>query len=304
MQDRHLPSLNAVRSFAVAARHQSFTGAARELCVTQGAVSRMVRTLETELGVKLFHRVGRAVELTAAGIAYYQQVAEALERIATATRSVRALDGAGVLRICCLPTLAMRWLVPRLSAFEREHLAVLVDVVAGDWPIDFAAQRIDVGICLGTGTWAGAEATRVMGEQIGVFCAPAVVERGPPLRGPQDLPLHRLIQHTTRPDAWLHYFDAFGVPRPARTPATGFEHFFMIMEAAASGLGLALLPLFLAQAEVAAGRLVQPFPHVLRPPHAYYIVHPPGAGRVSTIRLFKEWLLRQAASAEQHPGSG
>ena len=294
MDPNRLPSLNAVRSFAAAGRLLSFTAAAQELNVTQGAVSRMVQALETELGVQLFERHGRSISLTAAGAAYHREISDALARIATASRSVRGYERAGVLSLSVLPTLAMRWLVPRLQAFQRAHPDIQVDLAAGDGPVDFAADRIDMAIRHGAPPWPGATAARMMTEDVGVVCAPDLPgARG--LAGPADLVGRPLLQHTTRPDGWRRYFEHFGLTAPDLAQVPGFEHLFMLAEAAASGMGMALMPLFLVRTELAAGRLIQPIAEILRPEQAYYILHRPGAERARKVRIFKTWLLRQAA---------
>lgn len=292
--ERRLPSLNAVRSFDAAARHLSFTLAARELCVTQGAVSRMVQALESELGVALFHRIGRNLELTTAGAAYHPHILEALDRIAAATRSVKRMDGGGVLCISVLPTFAMRWLVPRLPRFQQQHPDILVDITTSERLINLSAEPIDIGIRYGMGQWPNTEATLFMPEDVAVYCSPALLQRGPPLHAPADLIKHRLLLHTTRPDAWQRYFAACGLSPPDTSQSPGFEHFFMVIEAAAAGMGVALLPSFLARAELASGRLVRPYDQTLRNEQAYYIAHEPGAGRTRKIRLAKEWLLAEA----------
>lgn len=292
--DRRLPSLNAVRSFDAAARHLSFTHAARELCVTQGAVSRMVQALESELGVALFRRIGRHLELTSAGAAYHPHICEALDRIGDATRFIKRMDGGGVLSISVLPTFAMRWLVPRLSRFQQRHPDILVDITTHERLVNFSTEPIDIGIRYGLGQWANTEATLLMPEDVAVFCSPALLERGPPLRAPADLVQHRLLQHTTRAGAWQRYFATYGLPPPDISQSPGFEHFFMVMEAAAAGMGVALLPLFLAADELASGRLVQAYDQTLRNEQAYFIAHAPGAGRTRKLRFFKEWLLEEA----------
>src|ERR1700730_2696311 len=126
---RRLPSLNAVRSFEAAARHLSFTLAARELSVTQGAVSRMVQALEAELGLALFRRIGRTLELTPAGAAYQPHISQALESIASGTRSGRGLSRGVVLRVGGLPTFAMRWCVARLHKLQQRHPDILIDII-------------------------------------------------------------------------------------------------------------------------------------------------------------------------------
>ncbi len=288
-----LPSLTAVRSFAVAGRLLSFTAAAAELNVTQGAVSRMVRALEAELGVELVRRAGRGLALTAAGAAYLGEVTAALDRIAAATRSVRGLDAPGALAISVLPTFAMRWLVPRLPAFRRLHPDIAVEVAAGDGPVDLAGGPVDIAIRHGAPPWPGAVAAALMSEEIGVVCAPQLL-RLDPVRQPTDLIGRPLLQHTTRPSGWPAFFAALGLPPPDLARAPGFEHLFMIAEAAAAGMGFALVPLFLVEAELASGRLVRALPTTLRPAQGYYVLHRPGADRIRKVRIFKAWLMRQA----------
>ncbi len=291
---RALPSLNAVKSFEAAARHLSFTYAAEELCVTQGAISRMVQSLESELGVQLFLRGKRNLELTEAGATYYAHVAEALDRIAASTRAIQRIDGSGgVLSISALPTFTMRWLMPRLHTFQQQHPEILVDVTTTDRIVNLSSGAIDIGIRYGLGQWPDTEATLLMHENVGVFCSPALLKNGPHLTTLADLPAHRLLQHTTRPDAWHTFFNTHDLPTPDTRQSPGFEHFFMIIEAAANGMGVALLPVFLAQAELAAGRLIQPLPQTLMNERAYYIAHRLQANRIRKIRLFKEWLIHE-----------
>jgi LysR family transcriptional regulator, glycine cleavage system transcriptional activator len=296
IQDTPSPSLNAVRSFAVSARCLSFTKAARELHVTQGAINRMVRALEADLGVRLFNRVGRSLELTPAGASYYPPLVQALDLIQSATRSVRAFNGGNVLSINVPATFAMRWLVPRLQKFREEYPEILVDITTKDGPIDFTRDRVDIAVIYGSGKAAGVQTVRMMTEEMGVFCAPALLERKPPLRAPSDLPRHCLLHNSTRPDAWKHYATAFGVLEIGIQAVT-FEHFFMVIEAAAAGMGVALLPLYLAQHELLSGRLVQPFAQTLKPAEGYYAAHAPEAKHIRKVSIFKRWLIKEAGAS-------
>jgi LysR family glycine cleavage system transcriptional activator len=258
----------------------------------------MVAALERDLKVQLFHRRGKQLELTSAGQAYFVHVSEALDRIDMATRSAQSQDGGRVLSISAIPTLALRWLVPRLRGFEDANPNILVDVKIAD-KVDFGVTRTDVEFRYGSGKWAGGEATLLMHEDVGVFCAPSLLRSGPPLRGPSDLLQNRLIQHTTRPTAWTDYFESQGLQLAATAGTPGFEHFFMVFEAAAAGMGLALLPVFLARDDVEKGRLVQAFPQTTRNRNAYYLVHAKGTGHLLKIRLFKKWAVAQARSTQK-----
>lgn len=294
-----LPSLKAIRCFEVAARHGSFTLAAAELHVTQGAVSRLIQSLEEDLGTPLFDRQGRTLRLTATGEAYAQQVRGALEQIAAASRAVRRTHDSGLVRVNVLPTFALRWLVPRLHRFRARSPDILVDVTSSEAVIDFRTDPVDVAVRNGLAPWPTATAHRLMEEDVGLFCAPALAAALPLTGGPEDLPTllaQPLLYHSTRPDGWAEFCAATGQPTPDLTHAPAFEHFFMIIEAAAAGMGIGLLPLFLARAEVSAGRLVQPVPHTARRTKAYYLLHAPGAGHSGPVRAFCDWLREEVAA--------
>ena len=293
--DSHLPSLNAIQSFAVAAKHLSFTAAAQELYVSQGAVSRMVRQLERETGVQLFRRVGRTLELTSQGAAYYAEVSAALERMTKATRTLRGLDRGNILSIAVLPTFALKRLVPKLSHFHERHADILVDIITQDGPPAFAEGGVDINICYGSGKWPNVETTLLFPEELGVYCSPQLFAHYPGVGSPNDLQHVPLLIHSTRPDAWNAYFAGYQIPAIDLQHYQRFEHFFMLVEAAAAGLGVALLPTFFAHDEVLAGRLIQVLPDMMHPREAYYIAHAAGAGSVRKIQLFKKWALEELA---------
>ncbi len=290
-----LPSLNALRAFAVAGRHLSFTRAAAELNVTQGAVSRLVKQLEDDLGVSLFRRSARGLALTPAGASLLPALSDAFERLGAATRLVRRPSRqSSHLAIAMLPTFAMRWFMPRLADFQRLHPGITVDVTSADRPIDFQAEPIDVGIQHGpggsSGNWPGVTAEFLMTETVILVASPALL-KAKPVKQPADIRHHVLLTHSTRPDAWREWFAVAGLKqaKPPRGPA--FEHFFMSIEAAVSGLGLALVPDIFVQAELADGRLVEPLPrHRVARKGGYYLLHLPGREREPAIRAFRDWL--------------
>jgi LysR family glycine cleavage system transcriptional activator len=294
-----LPSLTALRAFAVAGRTLSHTRAADELNVTQGAVSRLIQSLERDLGVPLFRRQGRGLRLTAAGAEYHRQILAGLEQMAAASRQVRQNATGGVVRLNVLPTLAFRWLVPRLADFQRRHPEVLINLVTGDGPPPPDCEPSDLFLRYGDGTAGGLAAEFLMGETVGVLAAPAYLKNAPPLKSPADLRLHRLLQHTTRADGWLRYAAASGGDVPPQQDGPGFEHFFMLAEAAAAGMGLALIPMFLVEDEVRSGRLTLALPQVWQPASGYYLHHLPEAAHDRRILLLKDWLRQQAGSRQQ-----
>jgi len=302
MRGRLLPSLNAIRSFETVARHNSFTRAAAELNVTQSAASRLVRSLEEYLGVALFVRRSRHIELTDQGRFYNALVKESLDRIEAGTvELISARDGKGTLSIGMLPTFGTRWLVPRLSSFQEEHPEISLNILSSDGELDFTKERIDVAIRFGHGNWPGAIIDPLMGEEIQVVCSPKLMEGPHPLTTFEALHFHRLIRHSTRPNAWEHWFLAVGAPRDDLQWGPQLEHFFMVIQAAVAGLGVALLPSYLIEDELRKGTLVTPFPIRVAGPGAYYLVTSAAKSQLPRVRIFRKWLLAQverSASSE------
>ncbi|QDO97462.1 transcriptional regulator GcvA [Ferrovibrio terrae] len=286
-----LPSLNALRAFVAAGRHLSFTRAADELHVTQGAVSRLVKQLEEDLGVSLFSRGPRGLELTEAGGAYLPPLTEAFERMLAATKLImRSTRPANRLAITMLPTFAMRWFMPRLADFHQLNPEIAVDVTSADRPVDFASEPVDVGIQYGSGNWsAELHAEFLFPETVTLVASPALL-KSKALRKPDDVKRHVLLTHSTRPEAWAEWFASAGLKGSAgKGPA--FEHFFMSIEAAVNGLGLALVPDFFVVQELRDGRLVEPLPEFrLRRPGGYYLLCLKGREREPAIRGFRNWL--------------
>lgn len=286
-----LPSLNALRAFVAAGRHLSFTRAADELHVTQGAVSRLVKQLEADLGVSLFSRGPRGLELTEAGAAYLPPLTEAFERMQAATKLItRSTRPANRLAITMLPTFAMRWFMPRLADFHQLNPEIAVDVTSADRPVDFASEPVDVGIQYGSGQWsAELHAEFLFPETVILVASPALL-KSKPLQKAEDVKRHVLLMHSTRPEAWAEWFASAGLKGNAsRGPA--FEHFFMSIEAAVNGLGLALVPEFFVVQELRDGRLVEPLPKLrLQRPGGYYLLCLKGREREPAIRGFRNWL--------------
>lgn len=288
---RFLPSMISLQAFEAAARHLSFSRAAEELSLTQSAVSRQMRTLETLLRVKLFHRVRQRLSLTEAGVAYLPEVRECLSRIEAATLELMSHQGTGgVLNLAILPTFGTRWLIPRMSSFAQMHPHVMVNFSTRAVKFDFATERLDAAIHFGDVTWPGVIAHRLMGEDVVVVCAPSLRKR---LRSSKDLSHHTLLQHTTRPYAWQEWLAAMGVQDVNPMKGPRFEHFSMVIQAAVAGLGIAILPEFLVEQEIAAGELIQPFAHPVRSTHAYHLVYPEEKRDLPALRAFREWLLAQ-----------
>lgn len=276
---RRLP-LGALAHFEAVARLKSFSMAAGELSLSQGAVSQQIKSLEQRLGKPLFVREHGGLRLTPEGSRLYPAARQAFGLIEGACGAIHGSSIKASLRIGSLPTLAFYWLIPRLAQFRAAHPHLEVEVVS--LPSDFVrssffpkldAVDVDVALTYGDGSWAGLESLRLFDEEMVVTCAPAYLA-GHPLRTMSDLRRATLIQHTTRPNAWHEWAAAYGPSNLRDSEGPRFEHFFMIAQAALSGLGVALLPAFVVEQAIAQGQLVQVFANRLRMKMAYHLVWP------------------------------
>jgi LysR family glycine cleavage system transcriptional activator len=300
MAKRRLPPLKALPAFEAAARHGSLSAAAQEMHLTHGAISRQVKALETHLGVPLFRRLSRRIELTEAGAALLPAVRTALDVIESSAGRIAAQPRRGPLVVSCLPTFMMRWLIPRLYDFHARYPQIEVRLAASYAPVNFARDGIDVAIRFADARPPdGIDAQAFLAEEVGPVCSPAVLERLA-LRRPSDLRQHALLHTETRPDAWPQWIGQSGVKGVDATKGPRFEHFYVLLEAAASGLGVAVAPQPLVAADIASGRLVAPFGFVPSG-RSYGILHPSELARTHKVRTFRRWLMEATA---QHAGGG
>src|SRR5213083_2117619 len=172
---RRLPPLNALKAFEAAARHESFTRAAEELCVTQGAVSHQVKALEAELGLKLFNRERQRLVITEAGRAYLVVVRDAFDRIGDGTERLLQRQRGGALTVTTSPDFAAKWLVHRLGRFAEAHPDIDLRVSATMHQVDFAREEVDLAVRHGDGNWAGLDVARLCSEQLFPVCAPKLM---------------------------------------------------------------------------------------------------------------------------------
>ncbi|NCP39413.1 MAG: LysR family transcriptional regulator [Rhodoferax sp.] len=297
---RKIPSLQALMCFDAAARHQSYTRAAQELALTQGAVSRQLTALEDFLGVALFKRTRHGVALTASGRDYAQQVATRLAALEQDTLDVMSTQGRGsVLALAAVPTFATRWLIPRLPSLKAQHPDLTVHIDTRTRPFLFADTRFDAALFAGTpeqvANWAGTQAVKLLDEDVLPVCTPQWLG-GQANLSPQDITAMPLLQQSTRPLAWRQWFDAQGVAAPQALAGPRFELFSMTAAAAVHGLGLALVPRLLISGELARGELVVACNAPLPGARAYYLVLPEGSDNPPVVHIFQHWLLTAAAS--------
>ncbi|MGX9964126.1 LysR substrate-binding domain-containing protein [Roseomonas sp. F4] len=292
---RHVPPVAALQAFEACARHLSVSRAAEELRLTQSAVSRQLAGLEDLLGLRLFQRVRQRLVITAAGAAYAPRVRVSLARLEGATLELLAHRGAGgTLNLAISPTFGARWLVPRLPAFRAAHPGVMLNFrnyTTRLRPLDFAAEDVDAAIMMSETPPEGVVSHRLVEDARLPVCAAALAAR---LREPADLAGHMLIQQTTQPQGWVRWLAEAGVEGIDGLRGPLFQHMAMVTEAVAAGLGVALLPRFLVEPDITAGRVATPFARALAGEAAYRFAYPEAAEEVPALRAFRDWLLGQA----------
>ena len=291
---RRLPNLNGLKAFEAAARHESFTKAAEELCVTQGAVSHQVKALEAELGLKFFNREPKQLVITEAGRGYLEVVRDALDRIASGTDRLLQRQSSGVLTVSTSPNFASKWLGHRLGRFAEAHPSIDLRVSATLQHVDFTREDIDIAVRHGDGSDLGLDITRLYTEELLPVCSPALL-RGPhPLRQPADLAHHTLLHMDHRQD-WSKWLDAAGVTNVDLSRGPVFNQASIGIDAAVDGQGVALARTGLAAHDLITGRLVRPFELALPVSYAYWIVCPRATANLPKITTFRDWLLAEAA---------
>ncbi len=293
---RRVPSLNALKAFEATARQESFTKAADELCVTQGAVSQQVKALEAELSVRLFHRERQRLVITDAGRAYLEVVRDAFDRLALGTEQLLQRQKSGTLTITTSPNFAAKWLVHRLRRFSEAHPGIDLRVSASLQHIDFAREDIDLAIRHGDGQWPGMHVTRLCSEELFPVCSPKLLTGRGALRLPRDIRHHTLL-HTNGTDDWTHWLQRVGVDGVDSIDhrhGVVFNQASMAIDAAVDGQGIALARTALASWDLICGRLVRPFAQALAVPYAFWIVCPKSAAELPKISAFRAWLLQEA----------
>ena len=290
---RRLPSLNGIKAFEAAARSESFTRAAEELCVTPGAVSHQVKALEAALGLKLFHRERQRLVITEPGREYLAVVRDAFDRIAIGTERLRQRQSSGLLTVSTSPDFAAKWLVHRLGRLAETHPDIDLRVSSTDHHVDFAREDVDLAVRHGDGDWDGLHVVRLCSERLFPVCSPKLASGGTRIDTASDLlklPLLRLGGGS----AWTRWFEAAGVSAPV-TQGPILNRASMLIDAAVDGQGVALARTALAAWDLINGRLVRPIEISIEMSNTYWIVCPKVTSSVPKIATFREWLLAEAA---------
>jgi LysR family glycine cleavage system transcriptional activator len=287
---RHLRSLQPLLAFEAAGRHRSFKKAAEEMYLTPSAISRQIGALEEDLGVRLFRRLPRGLELSEAGATYLAEVRQALERLERASDAARGRRAARPLRISVLQAFAGNWLVPRLPRFEAAHPEIDVRLEATTAYADFRHDDVDLAIRYGRPPWPGLHAETLVELQVFPVCRP----RGPgeaPLRRPQDLAQQTWLESVQVPDAWRVWLEAAGAAHLRPRRRLYYDNAQLVLDAAMAGQGVALVTDLLAERYLREGRLIRPFRTAVASPRTYYLVARAEDLERPQIRAFREWIL-------------
>jgi LysR family transcriptional regulator, glycine cleavage system transcriptional activator len=290
-----LPPLNALKAFEAAARHESFTRAAEELCVTQGAVSHQVKALESELAIKLFNRERQRLIITEAGRDYLATVRDALDRIAAGTERLLQRQNAGVLTVSTSPDFAAKWLVHRLGHFAEAYSGIDLRVSATLHHVDFAREEVDLAVRHGDGNWPGLDAVRLCAEQLFVVCSPKLLEGRRRIGRVADILKFPLLHLDSRSD-WTNWLRGVGLDDTGAIHGPVLNRASMVIDAAINGQGLALARTTLSAWDLINGRLVLPVTETVPVSKTYWIVCSKATASLPKIATFREWLLTEAAT--------
>lgn len=297
------PSTMSLLCLEASARLQSFTAAAVELRLTQGAVSRQIIALENRLDTRLFVRKREALVLTEAGRYYLDEIAPLLQRLERATANVMALKGrGGLLTLSVGTSLGSYWLIPRLPAFTRAHSEITLNFATRVGSVDFADTTVDASLEFGEGQRAHLKNEFVLPLLLAPYAAPAwIAVHGKTLSS--STPSSALVHHSTVPEAWQAWFALEGIDSESNMQSPQVQGpryglMSMALNAAVAGLGVVLLPAFMAQDALAMGRLKRLSKRQWRAARGYYLVYPPESAELKPLQVFRDWLLAQAASEQ------
>ena len=295
----HLPPLSALRAFEAAARLMSFSNAAEELNVTPAAISHQIHALEQDLGVSLFRRLNRSIELTASGRVLLPGLSDAFAGIQASVRRLRAHNDTGTLTVTVSPSFAAKWLVLRLHRFQERFPEIDVRISASDEIVDLTKGDFDMAIRYGTGRYPGLDVELLLKNEVFPACSPQLLTSGPPLRTPDDLRHHALIhdlavERDPLVPTWPMWLRAAGVKGVSGTSGLSFSGSHLALDAAIAGHGVVLAYSTIAAADLAAGRLVRLFSLALPDLFAYYIVTARGALERPKVKAFRNWLREEA----------
>ncbi len=293
-QRRLLPSTSMLSAFESASRLGSFSRAAAELNLTQGAISRQIRALEEQLGIGLFDRKSQHVTLTDVGAQYAKEVSAALNVIRTATLNAITNTGGGELKIAILPTFGTKWLIPRLSGFVESNPDIDVSFINRFVPFDFNFEQLDAAIHYGDADWPDADCIFLMNETVVPAFSPAFQQKYN-ISCLEDFDNVPLLHLSTRQDHWQKWFLLNGIEHEV-SHGIIFEQFSFVSQAAIAGLGVALMPRLFVENELKSGTLVSFDQGAFQSSAAYYLVIPKSRSTYAPLVAFRKWAVQEAGS--------
>ncbi|WP_202909550.1 LysR substrate-binding domain-containing protein [Alkalilacustris brevis] len=295
--------LNPLRSFAVASRHKTFTAAAKELGVSQVAISRQISTLENYLDVSLFERGVRSAKLTEVGRTFGLEIARLFDDLERATQRMISHETEGTVNLRVHPTMAHHWLMPKLMGFTRRHPDIRVRFDTRVEPLDFRGTHLDVALQLGNGDWRDARSRKLWDEEVDVVCNQPYLDSIGGLCKPEDVTKGELLHSRYRRRAWEFWARAVGVDLDFNT-GTEFETSLLTFSAAQQGFGLAIGQLGLLDHMIAEGRLVRPLDMGIPTGAAFYVIWPKTVSVSVKTKRFIDWLLDQVGQPREFFKSG
>lgn len=288
-----IPSIDGLTAFVAAAEHGSFTRAADQLNLTQGAVSRQVREIELHLGVRLFERIRQRIVLTDAGRLYLSRVKKSLDELTAATRSVASLSNSTILNLVALPTFAGVWLVPRLSNFQKQNPTVTLHITTRQSPIDYSREPFDAAVFHGAPHWPGTISYHLMDEDLVAVASPAL-GAARLIKTPSDVTKFRLLHNMGSSNRWAEWLTESGVEITEPPQGHMYQNYAMIAQATTAAVGIALLPRYLVEDDIAANKLEIIGPEFASLKTSYHLILPETRASASAIQTFSKWLIAEA----------
>ena len=298
MQTRNLPALSLLTTFEIAARHLSFTEAAAELCITQGAVSRQIRALEMQIGVPLFNRLHRALSLTAEGARLLETVESNLSELTACVTEIRSSSAIPQLTVGASVSFAYFWLMPRLEKFNNAFPDIDLRVLATDQTLDPSRDTADIAILYGDGKWPGLQANRLFGERVYPVCSPAYLRARPDFSQPASLTDQTLLHldggggiwGSVDWPVWLRAHQISG--QPGRR-GIRMNNYPMLIKAAMADRGVALGWSYIVDEMILEGVLVKPIDLTLETQNGYYLVASRNSDQNASVKAFRGWILEE-----------
>ncbi len=290
---RRLPPLNSLRVFESAARHESFAAAAEELFITASAVSHQVKALERYLGLKLFNRLNRKVELTAAGRNYLTPVKQSLNEMEVATQHIVSNPETEIVTISTAPNFLVRWLMPRLKDFQQKYPDVELQLTASNDIVDLYKTNIDMAIYFGHGDWHDIDVHFLHKVYLVPVCSPDLLSEGLTLDEPEDLKKFTLIHVTKRLFEWPEWLELANMTSKGFSRGLQLSSSQLATSAARECLGIALADSTLTAREIEQGKLLKPFDLLLDSQRSFYLVQQKNRPMTEGMRVFKDWLISE-----------